>query len=160
MREKKRILGIDPGFGIVGYGVIDFEGNEEKVVNYGVIKTDPKASISKRLLEIYEEISKLIKIYKPTESAVEELYFFRNVTTAIFVGEARGVIVLALEEAKTGIYEYTPMEVKMAVTGYGKATKRQVQEMVRIILKMNEIPKPDDAADALAIAICHAHQIL
>jgi len=160
MREKRRILGIDPGFGMVGYGFVDFEGNEEKVLNYGIIKTDPKVSLSKRLFEIYEGISKLIKIYQPTESAVEELYFFRNVTTAIFVGEARGVIILALEEAKMNIYEYTPMEVKMAVTGYGKASKRQVQEMVRIILKMDEIPRPDDAADALAIAICHAHQIL
>ncbi len=160
MREKRRILGIDPGFGMVGYGFVDFEGNEEKVLNYGIIKTDPKVSLSKRLFEIYEGISKLIKIYQPTESAVEELYFFRNVTTAIFVGEARGVIILALEEAKMSIYEYTPMEVKMAVTGYGKASKRQVQEMVRIILKMDEIPRPDDAADALAIAICHAHQIL
>ncbi len=160
MREKRRILGIDPGFGMVGYGLIDLDGNEEKILEYGIIKTDPQASLSKRLVEIYEEISKLIKIYQPTESAVEELYFFRNVTTAIFVGEARGVIILALEEAKTIIYEYTPMEVKMAVTGYGKATKRQVQEMVRVILKMDKIPKPDDAADALAIAICHAHQIL
>ncbi len=160
MREKRRILGIDPGFGMVGYGFVSFEGNEEKVLDYGIIKTDPKVSLSKRLLEIYEGISKLIKIYQPSESAVEELYFFRNVTTAIFVGEARGVIILALEEAKMDIYEYTPMEVKMAVTGYGKASKRQVQEMVRVILKMDDIPRPDDAADALAIAICHAHQIL
>lgn len=153
-------MGIDPGFGIVGYALMDIEDNKENIADYGVIKTDTNAPLSRRLFDIYEKIKEIIKIYKPDEASVEELYFFRNVTTAIFVGEARGVIILALEEAKLGIYEYTPMEVKMAVTGYGKATKRQVQEMVRIIMKMDDIPRPDDAADAIAIAICHAHRIL
>lgn len=125
-----------------------------------MIRTDAGEPLSRRLLFIHEKISELILTYKPDESAVEELYFFRNVTTAIAVGEARGVMILALENFKVKIYEYTPMEVKVAVTGYGKASKRQVQEMVRVILKMDEIPRPDDAADALAISICHAHQII
>ncbi len=158
MRDKK-ILGIDPGFGIIGYGLVDVQNKAESFVDCGVIRTDPKKPLSERLLEIYEEIRGLIDSLKPDEVAIEELYFFRNVTTAIFVGEARGVIILAFEQKKIPIYEYTPMEVKMAVTGYGKATKRQVQEMVRIMLKMKNIPRPDDAADALAIALCHAHQI-
>ncbi|HEU24740.1 MAG: crossover junction endodeoxyribonuclease RuvC [Mesoaciditoga sp.] len=158
MRDKK-ILGIDPGFGIIGYGLVDVQNKAESFVDCGVIRTDPKKPLSERLLEIYEEIRGLIDSLKPDEVAIEELYFFRNVTTAIFVGEARGVIILAFEQKKIPIYEYTPMEVKMAVTGYGKATKRQVQEMVRIMLKMENIPRPDDAADALAIALCHAHQI-
>ncbi|BBJ28964.1 crossover junction endodeoxyribonuclease RuvC [Athalassotoga saccharophila] len=158
MRDKK-ILGIDPGFGIIGYGLIEVQNKTESFVDCGVIKTDPKRPLSERLLEIYEGICHLIDSLKPDEVAIEELYFFRNVTTAIFVGEARGVIILAFEQKKIPIYEYTPMEVKMAVTGYGKATKRQVQEMVRIMMKMENIPRPDDAADALAIALCHAHQI-
>lgn len=160
MKVKRRILGIDPGFGMVGYALMDVEDKKESIVDYGVIKTDASFPLSRRLFDIHEKIKEIIKIYKPDEASVEELYFFRNVTTAIFVGEARGVIILALEEAKLSIYEYTPMEVKMAVTGYGKATKRQVQEMVRIIMKMDDIPRPDDAADAIAIAICHAHRIL
>ncbi len=158
MRDKK-ILGIDPGFGIIGYGLIEVQNKAESFVDCGIIKTDSKRPLSERLLEIYEGIRKLIDSLKPDEVAIEELYFFRNVTTAIFVGEARGVIILAFEQKKIPIYEYTPMEVKMAVTGYGKATKRQVQEMVRIMMKMENIPRPDDAADALAIALCHAHQI-
>ncbi|MGC9140551.1 crossover junction endodeoxyribonuclease RuvC, partial [Athalassotoga sp.] len=129
MRDKK-ILGIDPGFGIIGYGLVDVQNKAESFVDCGVIRTDPKKPLSERLLEIYEEIRGLIDSLKPDEVAIEELYFFRNVTTAIFVGEARGVIILAFEQKKIPIYEYTPMEVKMAVTGYGKATKRQVQEMV------------------------------
>ncbi len=158
MREKT-ILGIDPGFGIVGYGVLNIKGNAETIVDYGIIRTKTDEPLSKRLFFIYEKLCDLILTYKPDESAIEELYFFKNVTTAISVGEARGVIILALEKFNVKIYEYTPMEVKVAVTGYGKATKRQVQEMVRVILEMNEIPRPDDAADALAIALCHAHQI-
>lgn len=157
---RKRILGIDPGFGIIGYGLIEIQNNTEMFVDCGIIKTDPKRPLSERLLEIYDNICTLIESLKPNEVAIEELYFFRNVTTAIFVGEARGVIILAFEQNKIPIYEYTPMEVKMAVTGYGKATKRQVQEMVRVMMKMKNVPKPDDAADALAIAICHAHQIV
>lgn len=161
MRKKKRILGIDPGFGIVGYGITDvYDERTETLVNYGAIRTKTTDPLSKRLSDIYDELSKILTEYAPDESAVEELYFFRNVTTAISVGEARGVIILALEKFGVKIYEYTPMEVKLSVTGYGKATKRQVQEMVRILLNMEDIPRPDDAADALAIALCHSHQIL
>ncbi len=156
--EKKRIFGVDPGFGIVGYGVIDVYGRSESLVTYGAIRTSSRDAIPKRIEKIYDELSKLLTEYEPNEAAVEELYFFRNVTTAISVGEARGVILLALEKFGIDIYEYTPMEVKLSVTSYGKATKRQVQEMVRIMLNMDDIPRPDDAADALAIALCHAHQ--
>ncbi len=157
---SKRILGLDPGFGIVGYGVIDVHGRTETLVKYGAIRTSSKDAIPKRLEKIYDTLSKILTEFMPEESAIEELYFFRNVTTAISVGEARGVMLLALEKFGVKIYEYTPMEVKLSVTGYGKATKRQVQEMVRVMLKMENIPRPDDAADALAIALCHAHQFL
>lgn len=160
MLSKKRIIGLDPGFGIVGYGVVDIQGKSEALVKYGAIRTSAKDPISKRIEKIYDVLSQILTEYMPDESAVEELYFFRNVTTAISVGEARGVMLLALEKFGVKIYEYTPMEVKLSVTGYGKATKRQVQEMVRVMLNMNDIPRPDDAADALAIALCHAHQIL
>ncbi len=160
MPSKKRIIGLDPGFGIVGYGVVDIQGKSESLVKYGAIRTSAKDSIPKRIEKIYDVLSQILTEYMPDESAVEELYFFRNVTTAISVGEARGVMLLALEKFGVKIYEYTPMEVKLSVTGYGKATKRQVQEMVRVMLNMNDIPRPDDAADALAIALCHAHQIL
>ncbi len=160
MLNKKRIIGLDPGFGIVGYGVVDIQGKSEALVKYGTIRTSAKDPISKRIEKIYDVLSQILTEYMPDESAVEELYFFRNVTTAISVGEARGVMLLALEKFGVKIYEYTPMEVKLSVTGYGKATKRQVQEMVRVMLNMNDIPRPDDAADALAIALCHAHQIL
>ncbi len=156
--KKRRVFGVDPGFGIVGYGVIDVYGRSESLVAYGAIRTSARDAIPKRIEKIYDELSKLLTEYEPNEAAVEELYFFRNVTTAISVGEARGVILLALEKFGIDIYEYTPMEVKLSVTSYGKATKRQVQEMVRIMLNMDDIPRPDDAADALAIALCHAHQ--
>ena len=156
----KRILGLDPGFGIVGYGVIDVRGRIETLVKYGAIRTNSKDPIPKRLEKIYDVLSKVLTEFIPDESAIEELYFFRNVTTALSVGEARGVMLLALEKFGVKIYEYTPMEVKLSVTGYGKASKRQVQEMVKVMLKMEEIPRPDDAADALAIALCHAHQFL
>ncbi len=156
----KRILGLDPGFGIVGYGVIDVHGRIETLVKYGAIRTNSKDPIPKRLEKIYDVLSKVLTEFIPDESAIEELYFFRNVTTALSVGEARGVMLLALEKFGVKIYEYTPMEVKLSVTGYGKASKRQVQEMVKVMLKMEEIPRPDDAADALAIALCHAHQFL
>ncbi len=159
MQNGKRILGIDPGFGIVGYGVIEVNEKFENMVTYGAIYTKAGDSIPKRIEKIYDSLLKILTEYNPQEAAVEELYFFRNVTTAISVGEARGVILLALEKFGVKIYEYTPMEVKLSVTGYGKATKRQVQEMVRIMLKMEDIPRPDDAADALAIALCHAHQV-
>ena len=158
--KKRRIFGVDPGFGIVGYGVIDVYGQSENLVTYGAIRTSAHDAIPKRIEKIYDELSKLLTEYTPDEAAVEELYFFRNVTTAISVGEARGVILLALEKFGIDIYEYTPMEVKLSVTSYGKATKRQVQEMVRVMLNMDDIPRPDDAADALAIALCHAHQLL
>ncbi len=159
-KSSKRILGLDPGFGIVGYGVLDIHAKTETLVKYGTIRTSSKDALPIRLEKIYDTLSKILTEFMPDESAIEELYFFRNITTAIPVGEARGVILLALEKFGVKIYEYTPMEVKLSVTGYGKATKRQVQEMVKLMLKMEKIPRPDDAADALAIALCHAHQLL
>lgn len=153
-----RILGIDPGFGRVGFGII--EGNKDlwKPVVYGCIETDPKKSLVERLVDISEELNRIIKKYQPHISAVEELFFAKNVTTAMSVGQARGVILLSLCQAGLPIYEYTPMEVKQAVTGHGGADKQQVQRMVQMLLQLKTIPKPDDAADALAIALtCGAH---
>lgn len=152
-----RILGIDPGTAIIGYGIIDYEGNKLIPVNFGVIRTTSNLSPHKRLNLIYEGIAEKIEEYKPEVMSVEKLFFNKNTKTALAVGEARGVIILA--GAKTGLMveEYTPLQVKMAVVGYGRAQKGQVQEMVRILLGLSKIPKPDDAADALAIGICHAH---
>lgn len=151
----KRVLGIDCGTAIVGWAVIDLQGTKLKVIDYGDIRTDAKKNISLRLLEIFNALSILIDKYKPTEMAVEELYYFKNSKTVISVSEARGVILIAGENKKVMIFNYTPLQVKTAVTGYGRAEKKQVQLMVSKILNLNEIPKPDDVADAIAIAICH-----
>jgi len=140
-----KTLGIDPGSAITGFGVIE----DDKVIEYGCIR--PKNQL--KLLK--EELEKIIKKHKPDAVAVEKLFFSRNVTTALRVGEARGVILFCVEQAGLPIAEYTPLEVKMALTGYGRADKRQVQQMVKALLKLDKVPKPDDAADALAIAICH-----
>lgn len=148
------ILGIDPGLGRTGWGVIKKEKGEDiKVMGYGCIETASNLEISTRLLYIFREINKLAEEYKPDVSAIEELFFNTNVTTAIAVGEARGVIILALARVGISIEEFTPLQVKQAVTGYGKATKEQMQKMVKTLLCLDKIPKPDDAADALAIAI-------
>ncbi|NLY74163.1 MAG: crossover junction endodeoxyribonuclease RuvC [Firmicutes bacterium] len=151
------ILGVDPGTAITGYGVIKKEGNHLKRVAYGVIRTASQRSTSSRLKQIHQELQLIIEQYRPEVMAVEQLFFNKNVRTALAVGQARGVILLAGATAGLEIVEYTPLQVKTAVVGYGRAEKAQVQEMVRILLCLGEIPKPDDAADALAIAICHAN---
>lgn len=150
------ILGIDPGYGIVGYGVIDTDGNNYQVLDYGAITTPKEDSISLRLQEIEENLIYLLKKYKPEIVAIEELFYFKNQTTIIPVAEARGVIILTAQKYCGNIYEYTPLQIKQALTGNGRAEKAQVQFMVKSILGLNSIPKPDDAADALAVAICHS----
>ena len=149
-------LGIDPGTATTGYGLVRLMPDGELVaVSFGIISTPKDATPSARLEMLYTDLRKIIKQHKPDTSAVEKLFFARNVTTGIAVGQARGVVLLALEQAGIEIFEYTPKEVKQAVAGYGSAEKRQVQEMVRALLQLDSIPKPDDAADALAIAITH-----
>lgn len=152
-----RILGIDPGYGIVGFGIIDYINGQYNVIDYGVIETPKTEKIAARLAMIYKGITELIKEYKPDEIAVEELFYFKNQTTVIPVAEARGVILLAGIDHCGKIFEYTPLQIKQALTGQGRAEKKQVQYMVKAILGLRNIPKPDDAADALAIAICHAN---
>lgn len=154
-----RILGIDPGTGILGFGVIDLNRNGPVLVDAGVIRTPVHEDDAVRLLTIYEELTDIITQNKPTIMSVEKLFFSRNVTTAMTVSQARGVVLLCGMQAGMTIHEYTPMQIKQAVTGYGKADKKQMQEMVRVILKLKVIPKPDDAADALAAAITHSMTI-
>jgi crossover junction endodeoxyribonuclease RuvC len=149
-------LGIDPGTATTGYGLVRLMPNGDLVaVSFGTISTDKDQTPSARLEKIYDELNKLIKKNKPETAAVEKLFFARNVTTGIAVGQARGVVLLALQKAGVETFEYSPNEVKQAVSGYGFAEKRQMQEMVRTLLQLDKIPKPDDAADALAIAITH-----
>jgi len=151
------ILGIDPGTATTGFGLIEVLQDKITHLEHGAIKTKAKTKAPLRLLEIFKQLQKLIKQHKPDVAAVEKLFFGVNTKTAFSVGEARGVILLACAEQKLEIGEYTPLEVKMALTGYGRADKQQIQQMVKSLLGLKEIPKPDDAADALAIAICHAH---
>lgn len=152
----RRIMGIDCGTAIVGWSIIDqIRSKEMKVIDYGDIRTPAKTSLAVRLKMIYDSLLILIEKYHPGEMAVESLFFFKNVTTVISVSEARGVILLAGEVKGLDIFSYTPLQVKTAVTGYGRAEKKQVQQMVAKILKLKEVPKVDDAADALAIAVCH-----
>lgn len=151
-----RILGIDPGTGILGFGVIDVTKGKAQLVDAGVIRTPVKEDDAVRLLTIYEELSDIIAATKPTVMSVEKLFFSRNVTTAMTVSQARGVVLLCGMQAGMEIHEYTPMQIKMAVTGYGKADKKQIQEMVRVILGLQEVPKPDDCADAIAAALTQA----
>jgi crossover junction endodeoxyribonuclease RuvC len=154
------VIGIDPGTATTGYGLVEEDKDGEvKAVVFGVIKTDPKTSAENRLLEIHKQLNEIILLHRPDSGAVEKLFFQKNVSTAIAVGQARGVVLLSFAETKTPVAEYTPNEVKQAVTGYGSAEKRQVQEMVKTILNLTDIPRPDDAADALAIAICHINSI-
>lgn len=153
-----RIIGIDPGTATTGFGIIEENQNGKiDVIDFGVILTASDLSIEKRLQKIHQEISELLFLHRPESGAVEKLFFQKNVTNAIAVGQARGVMLLALANADIDVAEYTPNEVKQSVTGYGSADKKQVQKMVQTILNLSEIPKPDDAADALAIAICHLH---
>ena len=151
------ILGIDPGTATTGYGLIRENAFGLEVINYGIISTSPELPMEKRLQIIYKKLIELIDLHRPESCAVEKLFFQRNVTTAISVGQARGVVLLALADRYIPCAEYTPLQVKQAVTGYGVANKKQVQMMVQSILNLDEMPKPDDASDALAIAICHAH---
>ena len=150
-------MGIDPGYAITGYGIVDYTRNKFKVLDYGVISTKAGTPFELRMLAIFDGLTRSIEQYQPAAVAIEELFFSRNTTTAIGTAQARGVAVLCGAKAGLPVYEYTPRQVKLAVAGYGLAEKNQVQQMVRIILGLAEIPKPDDAADALAIAICHAH---
>ncbi|MFH1187921.1 MAG: crossover junction endodeoxyribonuclease RuvC [bacterium] len=179
MPQNKIILGIDPGLATTGYGIIIKEDDNFLVVNYGTIDTAPVSSQSlagrrgdvaaptreagggfaDRLEKIHNELDKIIKKYKPDVIAVEELFFAKNAKTALLVGQARGVIILTAIQSKAAIHEYTPLQIKQALTGYGRADKNQIQQMVRILLKLKSIPKPDDAADALAVAICCSNSI-
>ncbi|ANE47186.1 Holliday junction resolvase [Paenibacillus swuensis] len=152
-----RILGIDPGIAIVGFGFIDKIGNKVVPVQYGCIQTEAHTDPEVRLLEVYNATAQLMDKYKPDAVAFEKLFFNRNVTTAFTVAQARGVMILAAVQRGLPIGEYTPLQVKQAVVGYGKAEKKQVQEMVKMFLHLQAAPKPDDVADALAVAICHAH---
>jgi crossover junction endodeoxyribonuclease RuvC len=151
------VLGIDPGYAIVGYGAIEHSRGKSKMIGYGAITTQPGPDISLRLREIYQDMCKLLDTIRPDAVAVEELFFTNNVTTGIAVAEARGVILLACAQRGLIPAEYTPMQVKQGVVGYGKAEKKQVMEMTRSLLGLKALPKPDDAADALAVALCHAH---
>ncbi len=152
-----RILGIDPGYAILGYGIIDVKGNRFSVVDYGAILTDASMEMPIRLQALYSGLKELIHKYKPDEASIEELFFNNNAKTAILVGEARGVAVLACADGNLKIGEYTPLQIKQALVGYGRADKKQVQYMVKTMLNLESVPKPDDTADALAAAICHAH---
>lgn len=151
------IIGIDPGYAIVGVGVIEYKANRFRVIDYGAVTTSKDEDLNDRLLKIYNEISTIMDRYKPEALSIEKLFFNTNATTAIGVAEARGVCLLAAKQRGMDIAEYTPLQVKQAVTGYGKAVKQQVQEMTRMLLNLEKVPKPDDTADALAMAICHAH---
>ncbi len=152
-----RILGIDPGYAIVGYGIVDYEANRFRVVDYGAVTTQAHTPFDLRLQTIYNGLSCLIEKYSPDAMSIEKLFFNTNTTTAIDVAQARGVIVLAAAQGGLDIAEYTPLQVKQSVVGYGRAEKKQVQEMTRLMLNLKAVPKPDDTADALALAICHAH---
>lgn len=152
------VLGIDPGTATTGFGLVrERDDGSLEMVEYGVISTPKEVAAHYRLVQLYDEMKKLIKRHKPDSVGVEKLFFQRNISTAIAVGQARGVVMLAIAQAGLDVAEYTPNEVKQAVAGYGSADKKQVQEMVRVLLSMPSIPKPDDAADALAIAITHIH---
>ena len=152
-----RILGIDPGYAIVGYGVIDYQNTRFSVADYGAILTEAGTPFNERLEQIYDETCAIMQKWKPEAMAIEKLFYNTNAKTVIDVGQARGVLVLAAQKNGLDIAEYTPLQVKQSVVGYGRAEKKQVQEMTKLILNLEKIPKPDDTADALAIAICHAH---
>ncbi len=152
------VLGIDPGTATTGYGIIsDAADGSLKALDFGVITTPPDQSMPERLLQLNRRLKEIVLLHRPETSAVEKLFFSKNVTTAIAVGQARGVILMTLAETGLGVAEYTPMEIKQAIAGFGGADKQQVQQMVRALLGLKDIPRPDDAADALAIAICHFH---
>ncbi len=151
-----KILGIDPGIGRMGWGVIEKSGVSFKVYGFGCVETEPKSDIPGRLYAIYDEVCRIIDEYKPDTLSIEDLFFAKNVSTAFSVGQARGVVLLAASQKNLDVFVYTPSQVKSAVTGYGKADKKQVGQMVKLQLKLAEVPKPDDTADALAVALTHA----
>jgi len=150
------ILGIDPGVATIGFGIIRAERGKNTLIQYGVITTPPGIPLSERLVQIYNDMQQLVETFQPDEIAVEELFFSKNITTGISVAHGRGVILLAAEKLGVPVFEYTPMQVKQSVVGYGKAEKKQVMLMTQRLLNMKDIPRPDDAADALALAICHS----
>lgn len=152
-----RVLGLDPGLATTGWGVVKEESRELALVDFGAITTTPDQPLSKRLQSLYRELAALIACQQPDVAVVEELFFSRNARTALIVGQARGVTLLALADAGLTVHEYTPLQVKQAVVGYGRATKHQVQQMVTMLLGLSDIPRPDDAADAIAVAICYVH---
>ena len=154
-----RILGIDPGIAIVGYGVVDKVGNQYKTVAYDAVTTKAHTPLEDRLEKVYNGVCEIIKEYKPDAMSIEELFFNNNAKTALTVGQARGVIILAAVQNHVPVYEYTPLQVKQALTGYGRAGKTQIQQMMRSMLGLAEVPKPDDVADALAIAVCHGNSM-
>lgn len=151
-----RIIGIDPGTGILGFGVIEVDKGKAVLVDAGVIRTPAKQDDAIRLQTIFDELTSVIKETEPSQMSVEKLFFAQNVTTAMTVAQARGVVLLCGRQAGLEIFEYTPLQIKQALTGYGRAEKKQIQEMVRVVLQLKEIPKPDDCADALAAAITHS----
>lgn len=151
------ILGIDPGYAIVGWGVLEYSGSRFSVKGYGAITTPAGMDFPRRLEMIYRDMQTVLQRYHPDVLSIEKLYFTNNKTTGIDVAQARGVILLSATQTNMQVYEYTPMQVKQSVVGYGKAEKKQVMEMTRILLRLPSVPKPDDTADALALAICHAH---
>ncbi len=158
--KKKIILGIDPGIADTGVGIIEVEGGKLSCLHYESLRTKATSALSVRLSELHNQLEGVIATYKPDIAAIEQLFFCNNAKTAIVVGQARGVALLALSQKKVPTYEFTPLQVKQAVSAYGKADKAQVQRMVKLLLQLTEIPKPDDAADALAIAICAANEKL
>ena len=149
------ILGIDPGYALMGWGVIEANGMRMRLIDYGCIETKAGEPMQHRLRALQMGVRQLVETYHPDDVAFEELFFARNVTTALMVGAARGAAIIAAAEYTNNLYEYTPMQIKQAITGYGKADKKQIQQMVKLLLKLDDIPKPDDAADAIACAITH-----
>mgnify|MGYP000144443019 CR=1 FL=1 len=155
-----KVIGIDPGIATTGYGLVSTRQDGSLAqIEFGVIQTTPEDTTSERLLHLYQRLKEIVLLHQPQSGAVEKLFFQRNVRTAFSVGQARGVAMLVLAELGLSVYEYTPLEIKQAVVGYGAADKKQVQQMVKVLLNLQEIPQPDDAADALAVAICHIHSI-
>ena len=155
-----KILGIDPGLGIVGYSIVDYDGEKPVLLHSGSIQTQKGARESVRLVEIFDDMTTIVEKYKPDCAAIEKLFFFRNRTTVMPVAHARGVILTVLEKHKISIFEYTPMEVKQVLTGYGRADKKEVEQMVKLALEVDNLPKLDDTVDSIAIAICHTRSIM
>lgn len=150
-------MGIDPGIAIVGYGIIEYKGNHFRVLDFGAITTKSDENLPERLRKIFVELEAIIECYRPDVMAIEELFFNKNTKTALMVAQARGVAILTASIKKIEVFEYTPLQVKQGVVGYGRADKKQIQSMIKTILNLDKVPKPDDVADALAIAVCHAH---